>query len=155
MQDCQAGLLSSNAAERAAAHATLQEAIVPRVRRMRRKDLPQQSLPKIELQIPVPLSVTQAECYRITLVKQYEQLGNHKAQRHSGQRASMLRSLCSDICRVCDHPYNLEQFEPEADAPRTIADYIQVCLCFCRLFHLEMAACPGMIQHVGTCAVQI
>jgi hypothetical protein len=100
---------------------------MPRVRRMRRKDLPQQTLPKIELQIPVPLSVTQAECYRITLAKQYEQLGNHKAQRHSGQRASMLRSLCSDVCRVCDHPYTLEQFEPEAEAPRTIADYIQVC----------------------------
>ena len=83
--------------------------------------------------MPVPLSVTQAESYRITLAKQYEQLGNHRAQRHSGQRASMLRSLCADVCRVCDHPYTQEQFEPEADA-HTIADYVQVWFFILSLF---------------------
>jgi hypothetical protein len=99
--------------------------ILPFVRRARRESVPERGLPRLEVQIPVPLSMTQAESYRITLAKQYEQLGNHKAQRHSGQRASMLRSLCADICRVCDHPYTQEQFEPEPDSQRSIADYIQ------------------------------
>ena len=121
-----AELQSPEAEQRAAALEQIQNSILPLVRCTRFTDLPQRSLPRMELQIPVPLSVTQAESYRITLAKQYEQLGNHKAQRHSGQRASMLRSLCADICRVCNHPYTLEQFEPEADSQRHIADYLQV-----------------------------
>ena len=125
VQDPRAGLASTDAGERAAAAAALSAAITPYVRTTRRADLQQQSLPRLELQVPVPLSVTQAESYRMTLAKQFEQLGNHKAQRHSGQRASMLRSLCADVCRVCDHPYTQEQFEPEADAPRSIADFLQ------------------------------
>jgi hypothetical protein len=128
MQDFQAGLASADADERNSAMLKLQAAVMPYVRRARRENLPERGLPRLEVQIPVPLSMTQAESYRITLAKQYEQLGNHKAQRHSGQRASMLRCLCADICRVCDHPYTQEQFEPEADSSRSIADYIQVWL---------------------------
>lgn len=114
--------------QRAVTVEVLKADIMANVRCTRFADLPRRKLPPFELQIPVPLSVTQAESYRITLAKQYEQLGNHKAQRHSGQRASMLRSLCADICRVCDHPYTLEQFEPEADSQGHIADYLQVCI---------------------------
>lgn len=127
MQDLQAGLASADANDRTAAMNKLRAAVLPHVRRARRAALPERGLPRVEVQIPVPLSMTQAESYRITLAKQFEQLGNHKAQRHSGQRASMLRSLCSDICRVCDHPYTQEQFEPEPDSQRSIADYMQVC----------------------------
>lgn len=135
-------LQSAEPTQRAKAIENVKTHIQPLVRCTRFSDLPQRSLPRMELQIPVPLSVTQAESYRITLAKQYEQLGNHKAQRHSGQRASMLRSLCADICRVCNHPYTLEQFEPEADSQRHIADYLQVLLHFpnaqltCSLSHI-------------------
>lgn len=135
LQDLQAGLASADTDDRTAAMGKLRAAVLPHVRRARRAALPERGLPRVEVQIPVPLSMTQAESYRITLAKQFEQLGNHKAQRHSGQRASMLRSLCSDICRVCDHPYTQEQFEPEPDSQRSIADYMQVrarLLCPCR-----------------------
>lgn len=125
LQDAAAGFQSSDGAERAATMQGLSRALLPFVRRARRAELPERGLPQLEVQVPVPLSMTQAESYRITLAKQYGQLGNHKAQRHSGQRASMLRSLCSDICRVCDHPYTLEQFEPEPESERSIADYMQ------------------------------
>lgn len=139
LQEWVTELQSPEAEQRAGALDQLRNNIMPVVRCTRFSDLPQRSLPRMELQIPVPLSVTQAESYRITLAKQYEQLGNHKAQRHSGQRASMLRSLCADICRVCNHPYTLEQFEPEADSQRHIADYLQVhthhtSLAHCRIF---------------------
>jgi hypothetical protein len=146
-------LQSPEGAQRAKALEQLKTVIMPLVRCTRFSDLPQRSLPRMELQIPVPLSVTQAESYRITLAKQYEQLGNHKAQRHSGQRASMLRSLCADICRVCNHPYTLEQFEPEADSQRHIADYLQVCshsisLSCCHIL-LQMHACIRCPQLVS------
>lgn len=135
--------------QRAVTVEVLKADIMANVRCTRFADLPRRKLPPVELQIPVPLSVTQAESYRITLAKQYEQLGNHKAQRHSGQRASMLRSLCADICRVCDHPYTLEQFEPEADSQGHIADYLQVLLLSCRksLVGGIVSTLIGMMQH--------
>lgn len=126
VQEWVSEMQNPDSVQRAKALEQLRNQILPLVRCTRFSDLPKRCLPQMELQIPVPLSVTQAESYRITLAKQYEQLGNHKAQRHSGQRASMLRSLCADICRVCNHPYTLEQFEPEADSQRHIADYVQV-----------------------------
>ena len=92
---------SNSPAEQAALLDVLKAEVLPYVRRTRRDTLPESCIPRLELQIAVPLSMVQAECYRMTLARQFEQLGNHKAQRHSGQRASMLRSLCADICRVC------------------------------------------------------
>lgn len=100
MQDLAAAVHSSDPAEREAATAELRRQVTPYVRRTRRRDLPLARGPRLELQLPVPLSLMQAECYRMILARQYEQLGNHKAQRHSGQRASMLRGLCADVCRV-------------------------------------------------------
>lgn len=126
LQEYVAEMQKPEADQRAVTVEVMKADIMAHVQCTRFADLPKRKLPPFELQIPVPLSVTQAESYRITLAKQYEQLGNHKAQRHSGQRASMLRSLCADICRVCDHPYTLEQFEPEADSQGHISDYLQV-----------------------------
>lgn len=100
MQDLAAAVHSSDPAEREAATAELRRQVTPYVRRTRRRDLPLARGPRLELQLPVLLSLMQAECYRMILARQYEQLGNHKAQRHSGQRASMLRGLCADVCRV-------------------------------------------------------
>jgi hypothetical protein len=156
VQEWVAELQHPEAEQRMASLEQLRAQVQPLVRCTRFFDVPPRRLPRMELQIPVPLSVTQAESYRITLAKQYEQLGNHKAQRHSGQRASMLRSLCADICRVCNHPYTLEQFEPEADSQRHIADYLQArCSPFCgsAAAHRERRCSPDL--GAAACAARL
>jgi hypothetical protein len=46
----------------------------------------------------------------------YEILTDPRPPRHSGHRAATLRTICSELLKVCNHPHLLPDFAPEEEA---------------------------------------
>uniref|UniRef100_A0A7S3VN50 SNF2 N-terminal domain-containing protein n=1 Tax=Dunaliella tertiolecta TaxID=3047 RepID=A0A7S3VN50_DUNTE len=79
-----------------------------------------------EVLLPTRLVPLQAQAYYTALARFYPLLTDNKSFTHHGYRLSQLKQMCTDLCKVCNHPHlvleseaqHLQQQQQQAGAPQ-------------------------------------